>query len=131
MTNLDPFLEAVKEHMQPERRAQHLAGALEQHLALLPDEVTLADLAAGWQVLARPHSQQEETSVAHRRKICAELSAIAAQLMSEPGHLAGAVKTWQAWLDALQRSADHRQVAMAKVFARELVELQSALSQSV
>ncbi|MHB8599981.1 MAG: hypothetical protein ACYDER_24625 [Ktedonobacteraceae bacterium] len=37
-----------------------------------------------------------------------------------------AVSAWQAWLDASQRSADPRLAAMAKTFARELAELQSA-----
>ncbi len=52
--NFDPFLEAVKQHMQPEGRAQHQAGMLQQLLAGLPDEMRLSDLAAGWQLLARP-----------------------------------------------------------------------------
>jgi hypothetical protein len=126
MTNFDRFLEAVKQQMQPEGRAKHLAGTLPQLLALVPADVTLADLATGWQLLARSHRQQEEASVAHRREVCAELSAIAARETSEPGNLAGAVKTWQVWLDACQGSVDPRQAAMAKTFARELVELQSA-----
>jgi hypothetical protein len=126
MRNFDPFLEAVKQHMQPEGRAQHLAGTLQQLLALLPDEVTLADLVAEWQLLARPHSLHEQASVAHRREICAELAAIVARETSEPGHLAGAVKTWQAWLDAFQGSTDPRHRVLAKTFAREIVELQSA-----
>jgi hypothetical protein len=122
--NFDPFLEAVKQHMQPEGRAQHQAGMLTQLLVGLPDDVQLSDLVAGWQMLARPHSEQEQASVAHRRGICAEVAAIAARETSEP--LAGAVKTWQVWQDACQGSVDPRQAAMAKTVARELVELQSA-----
>jgi len=121
----DQFIEAIKQHMQPEGRAQHLAGMLQQLLAARPADVTLADLAAGWRILARPQAQQEQASVAHRREICAEPSAIAARLTSEPGTLAGAVKTWQAWQEACQRSAAPGQAAMAKTFARELIELQS------
>ena len=128
--NSDQFIEAVKLQMQPERRVQHLAGTLQQLFAFTPEDVTLADVAAGWQVLARPKSQNETTSVAHRRKIWAELSAIAAEFTDEPGNLAGAVRTWQALQDAFQRSADPHQATMAKTFARELVELQSAKSQS-
>ncbi len=124
--NFDPFLEAVKQHMQPEGRAQHQAGMLTQLLVGLPDDVQLSDLVAGWQMLARPHSEQEQASVAHRRGICSELAAIAARLTSEPGQLAGAVKAWQAWQDACQRSADPRLAVMSKTLARELVELQSA-----
>ena len=126
MRQLDQFIEAVKQHMQPEGRAQHMAGMLRQLLATIPADVTLADLAAGWQTLARPHGQQEHASVAHRREICAELSTIASRLTSEPGNLAGAVKTWQAWQEACQSSTAPGQAAMAKTFARELVELQSA-----
>src|SRR6266511_2132711 len=124
----DQFIEAMKQDMQPEGRAQHLAGMLQQLLAATPADVTLADLAAGWRVLARPQGQQEQASVTHRREICAELSAIAARLTSEPGTMAGALKTWQAWQEACQRSAAPGQAAMAKTFARELMELQSVPS---
>ena len=51
--NFDPFLEAVKSHMQPEGRAQHQVGMLQQLLIGLPDDVRLSDLVAGWQLLAR------------------------------------------------------------------------------
>ena len=125
MMNLDPFIDAVKQQMQPEGRVQHLVDALQQLSAFAPDDVTLADLAAGWQVLARPQSQNEKASVAHRRKVCAELSAVAAQFTTEPGNLAGAVKIWQVWQDAFQRSGDPHQTTMAKTFARELEELQN------
>jgi hypothetical protein len=76
--------------------------------------VQFSDLVAGWQMLARPHSEQEQASVAHRRGICAELTAIAARLTSEPEQLAGAVKAWQAWQDACQRSASPRLAVMGK-----------------
>ena len=124
--NGDPFLEAIIQHMQPEGRAHHQAGMLRHLIGVLPDEVTLADLVVGWQVLARPHTQQEPTPVTSRREICAELAVIAATLTSEQGHLASAVKAWQAWLDDCQQSADPRLVVVGKIFARELVELQSA-----
>jgi hypothetical protein len=124
-TSFDQFLEAVKLQMQPEGRAQHQAG-MHQHLrTLLPHDVTLADLVVGWQVLAQPHNDTN-SAVLHRRKTCAELAAIAARLTREQGNLTGAVSTWQAWLNASQRSADPRLAAMAKTFARELVELQAA-----
>ncbi len=125
MMNFEPFLEAVKQQMQPESRVQHLIGMLQQLFAFTPDDATLGDLVTGWQVLALPKSQNEEASVAHRRKICADLSAIAAQFTNEPGNLANAVKTWQAWQDAFQKSHDPRQTAMVKILARELMELQS------
>ncbi len=127
----DPLLEAVRQRMQPEGRAQHQAGMLQQLLVDLPNDVTLADLVAGWQMLARPHSQQEQASVTHRRGICAELAAIAARLTSELGHVAGAVNAWQAWQGVCQKSADPRLAVMAKTFTRELVELQSAQESSV
>ena len=122
----DQFIESVKQQMQPEGRVQHLVGILQQLFAFTPDDATLADLVAGWQVLALPLSQNEEAPVTHRREICAKLAAVGGQLTTEPGNLAGAVKTWQAWQDAFQRSSDPRQTAMAKTLARELGELQSA-----
>jgi hypothetical protein len=66
------------------------------------------------------------SEVLHRRKTCGELAAIAAQFTHEQGNLMGAVSTWQAWLDASQRSADLRLTAKSATFTRELVELQSA-----
>jgi hypothetical protein len=122
----DEFIGAVKQQMQPEARAQHLIGILQQLFAFTPEDTTLADLAAGWQVLARPHRENEEAPVTHRREICAKLAAVAAELTSEPGNLAAAVNTWQAWQDGFQRSADPRKAAMAKNLARELRELQTA-----
>jgi hypothetical protein len=126
MLHFDQFIEAVKQYMQPAGRAQHMAGMLQPLLAALPADVTLADLAVGWQILARPQGQHEQASIAHRRAICTELAAIAARLTNEPGNLAGAVKTWGAWQAACQSSAAPGQAAMAKTFARELVELQTA-----
>ena len=120
----DQFIEAIKVQMQPEGRAQHTA-AMHQHLrTLLPNDVTLADLIAGWQVLAQPRNDTN-SAVLHRRQTCAELAAIAASLTSGQGHLTDAVKTWQAWLDASQRSTNPRLATMTKTFARELGELQS------
>ena len=126
----DQFLETVRLQMRPEGRALHTAGMLEYLRTLLPNDVTLADLVAGWQVLAQPRNDTN-SAVLNRRKTCGELAAIAAQLASEQGNLTSAVKTWQAWLAASQRSADPRLAVMAKAFARELAELQSALEQSV
>jgi hypothetical protein len=123
---LDPFLVAVTQQMQPEGRAQHQATMLEELRPSLPDDVTLADLVAGWQILAHPHGEQEPASVTHRRGICAELATIATPWATRPGQLVRAVSAWQAWLEACQQSADPRLVVMGKTFARELVELQSA-----
>jgi hypothetical protein len=120
----DQFIEAITLQMQPEGRAQHMA-AMHQHLrTLLPNDVILADLVVGWQVLAQP-CNDTNSAILHRRQTCAELAAIAAQLTSGQGHLTGAVKTWQAWLDASQKSDNPRLATMAKTFARELMELQS------
>ena len=77
----DQFIEAVKVQLQPEGRAQHTA-AMHQYLrTLLPNDVTLADLVAGWQVLAQADNDTN-SAVLHRRQTCAELAAIAAQLTS-------------------------------------------------
>ena len=123
--SFEQFLEAVKLQMQPGGRALHNAGMLQHLRTLLPNDVTLADLVAGWQVLAQPRDDTN-SAVISRRKTCAELAAIAAQFTNGQGNLTGAVSTWQAWLDASQRSADPRLTAMRQTFARELVELQSA-----
>ena len=122
---VDQFLEAVRRQMQPEGRAQHTAGMHQYLRTLLPDDVTLADLAAGWQVLAEGRNDTN-SAVLSRRQTCAELAAIAAQVTSEPGELSRAVKAWQAWQEASQSSADPRLMAMRATFARELGELQSA-----
>jgi hypothetical protein len=126
MTEFDQLIEAVKQQIQPEGRAQHLAGMLQQLFALTPDDVTLADLVAGWQFLGRSQNQDEPAAIAHRRDICNRLSTIATPLISGLGQLAGAVKTWQAWQDAFQQSSDPRETAMAKILVRETAELQSA-----
>jgi hypothetical protein len=123
---VDLFLDAIRTQMQPEGRALHQAGMLRELLPRLPDDVTLADVAAGWRLLSGPPGQQEPASVAHRRGICVELAAIAAPWAREPGRLSSAVKAWQLWQEVCQRSADPRLVVMGKTFARELVELQSA-----
>ena len=124
--SFDQFLEAVKLQMQPEGRALHNAGMLQHLRTLLPNDVTLADLVAGWQVLAQPRNDTN-SAVISRRKTCAELAAIAAQLTSGQGNLTSAVSTWQAWLDAFRGSADPRQVAMVSTFEREVLELRSSL----
>src|SRR5215472_9428630 len=98
-TSFDQFIQAVKLQMQPEGRAQHQAGMHQYLLTLLPHDVTLADLVAGWQVLAQQRNDTN-TEVQRRRKTCAELATIAVQFTSGQGNLTGALKTWQAWLDA-------------------------------
>lgn len=123
--SFDPFLEAVRRQMQPEGRAQHTAGMHQYLCTLIPDDVSLADLATGWQVLAREHTDTN-SAVKSRRQTCAELAVIAAQVTSEPGELARAVKAWHVWLDASQGSADPRLTEMSATFVRELGELQSA-----
>ena len=124
-TSFDQFLEAVTLQMQPEGRAQHTAGMHRYLRTLLPRDATLADLVAGWQVLAKER-HDTNSAVRSRRKTCAELAAIAAPFTSGQGNLTAAVSTWQTWLDASQSSADPRLTAMRATFARELVELQSA-----
>ena len=126
----DAFLAAILREMRPVGRAHHQAGMLRHLLPLTPAEVTLADLAVGWQALARPQSQDEPSAVSSRREVCAELAAIATSEVgaaSAPGQLAGAVRAWQAWVDECQQSADPRLVVVGKIFDRELVELRAAL----
>ena len=124
MIHFDLLIEAVKQQMKPESRSEHLAGMLQELFIYTPDEATLADLVTGWQVLARLQSPNEAPSIAHRRKVYADLAVVAARLTPETGNLTNAVKTWQAWRDAFQKSADPRNAAMAKTLAREVAELQ-------
>ncbi len=77
--------------------------------------------------IERPQSQNEEAAVTHRRHVCAQFAAIGTQVTGEPGKLQNAAKIWQIWQETCQKSADSRHTAMAKTFARELVELQSVL----
>lgn len=122
--NFEQFMEAVKQQMQPPGRVEHLVDMLQQLFALTPQEVTLADVAAGWQQLAQPRRQNEAKPVSHRRQICAHLAAIALQSGAVPGNLAGAVTAWRAWHKAFEASTDPRQSAMAQTLARELEELE-------
>jgi hypothetical protein len=126
MTEFDQVIEAVKQQIQPAQRAQHLAGMLQRLFALTPDDVTLADLLAAWQLLGRSQSQDEPAAIVHRRDVCNRLSAIATPLTNEPGQLAAALKTWQAWQDAFQQSTDPRESAMVNILVREIAELQLA-----
>lgn len=121
----DPFLEALRQQMQPAIRVEHVIGMWQHLLPLVPGDVMLADLVAGWQVLARPHHDQESAAIAHRRMVCAELATIAAQVDNKAGNLASAAKAWHIWRDTCQGSTDSRQASMAKTFARELEELQT------
>lgn len=129
-TAFHPFLEAVELYIQPEGRAKHLSGMHRYLCALLPPDVTLADLVAGWQVLAQPRDDTN-SEVRHRRTTCGELAAIAATLTNERGQLLRAVLSWQAWLTASQRGANPRLTTMRTTFARELGELQVAAEQAV
>jgi hypothetical protein len=124
--DVEPLLDAIRTQIQPEGRVQHLTGMIEELLPRLNEDVTLADVIAGWQLLSHPQGQQEPSSVAHRRGVYAELAATLTPWAREPGRLPAAVKAWKLWQEACQSSADPRLAAMAKTLARELVELQSA-----
>jgi hypothetical protein len=124
-TAFEHFFAAVTRQMQPEGRALHQAGMHRYLRTLLPADVTLADLVAGWRALAEPRSDAT-SAVLSRRRACAELAAIAAPFTHEPGALTNAVRAWQAWLEASQMSADPRLAALRATFARELAELQTA-----
>jgi hypothetical protein len=126
MINPHLLIDAVKQQMQPVGRAQHMAEMLQELLALTPDGVTLGDLAVGWEFLGHPQSDDETGAIAHRRDLCAKLAAIATPLADEPGTRVGAAKAWQVWHDTFQNSADPRMTAMAKIFVREISELQMA-----
>lgn len=119
------LIEAVKSNIEPEARATAVAGTLQQISVFIPNSVAFADIVIGWRVLSQTRPG-DEVPVTRRRTTCAELAEIGSQFTKEQGNLTGAVKTWQAWLDAFKDSDDPRHVVMAKTFARELAELQEA-----
>lgn len=122
---LDRLIEAVKTQMQPPPRAIATANTLQQLSVLVPNEVTLADLIMGWQILSHSSQEDEEPAIAQRRVTCRELAQIASQFTSDQGDRANAIKTWRIWRDAFEHRNDPRQDTMAKTFARELTELQN------
>jgi len=124
---LSQFIKAVREQLQDVGRADNTASTLQDLSELIPQGVTLADLAAGWKVLSQV-GRVDEGPVVSRRKTCAEFVGIAAQFTSEQGNLKSAVKTWQKWAETYKNkeAPEKRHLAMAKTFARELSELQEA-----
>jgi hypothetical protein len=127
MTHLDQLIETVKQQMQPPGRAMATSETLRQLSVLMPADVTLADLIVGWQILARPAAEQEPVNIERRRITCGELAALASPLTSEHGRLSQAIKTWQTWQNAFNKSDDPRQTTMAATFAREQAELQASI----
>jgi hypothetical protein len=125
MANLDQLIETVKQQMQPEDRAIATSKTLWQLSVLMPIDVTLADLIVGWQILARPAAEQEPINIERRRITCGELATLASPFAVRQGRLSQAIKTWQAWQNAFDKSDDPRQATMAATFARELAELQA------
>lgn len=124
MANLDQLIETVKLQMQPSPRAMAVANTLQQLSIFIPNDVTLADIVMGWQILSRTVQREEEPAILQRRITCGELANMASQFTTDQGYLAQAIKTWRIWLDAFENSGDPRQAAMAMTFARELEELQ-------
>jgi len=127
MANLDQLIETVKVHMQPPPRAMATANTLQQLSIFIPNDVTLADLVVGWRTLSHSSQQGEEPATSQRRVTCGELADLASQFTTGQGNIAQAIKTWQIWRDAFNKSGDPRQAAMARTFARELTELQGAM----
>jgi len=126
IANLNRLIEAVKSQMQPPGRAMATAGTLQELSIFIPNDVTLADLVTGWRIVSHPLKQEEEIAIERRRITCGELADMASQFTSVEGNLAQAIKTWQKWVEAFNKSDVPRQVNMATTFARELKELQEA-----
>ncbi len=127
IVNLDQLIETVRLHMQPPPRSTATANTLQQLSIFIPTDVTLADLVAGWQMLAQASNQEEEPATLQRRVTCGELAHMASQFTTDQGKLAQAIKTWRIWADAFKNRDDPRQAAMARTFAREVTELQEAM----
>lgn len=126
IANLSRLTETVKSQMQPLGRAMATAGTLQELSIFIPNDVTLADLVIGWRTLSRPLKQDEEIAIERRRITCSELADIASRFTSVEGNLTQAIKTWQKWAEAFNKSDVPRQINMANTFARELKELQEA-----
>ena len=126
MADLDQLIATVKLQLQPPARAEATATTLQELSIFIPNDVTLADLMVGWRTLSRSTQNEEDIATERRRITCGELADIASGFTSEQGNVEQAIKTWQIWRDAFQRSDDARQVTMSKTFGRELIELQEA-----
>ena len=126
IANLDRLIEAVKSQMQPPERAAPTANTLKQLSVYIPTDVTLADLVVGWRIVARPAAPEEAVYIARRRITCGELAELASPFVSGEGSLEQAIRTWDKWTKAFEKSDDPRQATMASTFARELAELQAA-----
>lgn len=124
--NLDQLIETIMAQILPPYRAEALIYTLQQSWMIIPNDVTLADLVVGWQILSPSSTQGEEPATKLRRDTCDELAKLASQFITSRGNLTQAIKTWRIWRDAFQNSDDPRQSTMGKTFARELTELQEA-----
>ena len=62
--------------MQPEGRAQHQAGMHLYLRTLLPEDVTLADLVAGWKVLAEGHLDAPSAVLSRRQTLLHPLRSV-------------------------------------------------------
>jgi hypothetical protein len=125
IVNFDKVIANIKSQLQTQERAEKMANTL-QHLSIyIPDGVTLADLVVGWRILSQSSQTEEGIAVRRRRITCGELATLASQFTTDQGNIAQAIKTWQAWRTAFEKSDDPRQSAMASTFAREVGELQT------
>jgi hypothetical protein len=127
MKNIEAFIKAVRETLQPEPRGNATANTLEQITKLLPARITLADLAIGWETIAASASEGDVPPVAARNATCRELAAVAEQYYVQGEQsLDHAIEAWETWQAAFAASEDPRQAAMATTFKRELAVLQAA-----
>ncbi len=117
------FTEAVQSQLQPAPRAEATAKTLRELSILIPNDVELADLSAGWRILSQPLQKDEAINIAKRRITCGELANIVAQFTQNQGKITNAIRAWGIWTEAFRYSGDDRQAAMAETFARELAEL--------
>lgn len=124
--NLDQLIDAVMFQIQPPVRAAALKYTLQQLKMIVPNDVTLADMALGWRTLSYTSKQGEGIAIEKRRKTCEELADLASLFTVGQGDLTRAIKTWRIWRDAFQNSDDDRQNIMAQTLTRELKELKKA-----
>lgn len=123
--NLDRLIEAVNARLEPPGRAKATATTLQELSIYIPNDVTLADLIVGWRTVAQPAAPQEDIAIERRRITCGELANIASEFSTGQGSMAQAIKTWEQWAKAFERSNDGREKTMANTFKRELGELKA------
>lgn len=125
-----------------EKQRQAVANSIQQMLEAVTGEVSFSDLQVAFEHLSvakdtrPPHLQAEPlvepADIAARRKTCANLATICAELAAENGDIPGdyelATSIWEQWSnaarkEAIEQSNDGRLATMAQTALREFLEV--------